>query len=233
VLGDYFTVSGVPPAHHRFSLRSRLADRFDLDWLARAGVVGNPLQMERPSLQRLLEDIRKGLVDVVVVYKVDRLTRSLADFAKMVELFDNQGVSFVAVTQQFNTTISMGRLTLNVLLSFAQFEREVNGDRILDKIGGPGISLVQLAGLGKGAFGGRDRRARGRAQQYVAASWRFSLLELSRRSPAACSRPNSTSKRSPTLTRRSTGASSNRRSESADRQPISRAISEDFRTDLA
>jgi site-specific DNA recombinase len=90
--------------------------------------------MERPALQRLLEDIRHGLIDVVVVYKVDRLTRSLADFAKMVEVFDAQGVSFVAVTQQFNTTTSMGRLTLNVLLSFAQFEREVTGERIRDKI---------------------------------------------------------------------------------------------------
>ena len=77
--------------------------------------------MERPGLQQLLAHIREGLVDVVVVYKVDRLTRSLADFAKMVELFDARGVSFVAVTQQFNTTTSMGRLTLNVLLSFAQF----------------------------------------------------------------------------------------------------------------
>ena len=90
--------------------------------------------MERPALQQLLADIREGLVDVVVVYKVDRLTRSLADFAKMVELFDAHGVSFVAVTQQFNTTTSMGRLTLNVLLSFAQFEREVIGERIRDKI---------------------------------------------------------------------------------------------------
>jgi DNA invertase Pin-like site-specific DNA recombinase len=90
--------------------------------------------MERPALQRLLADIREYLVDVVVVYKVDRLTRSLADFAKMVEVFDAQHVSFVAVTQQFNTTTSMGRLTLNVLLSFAQFEREVTGERIRDKI---------------------------------------------------------------------------------------------------
>jgi site-specific DNA recombinase len=90
--------------------------------------------MERPALQRLLADIGEGLVDVVVVYKVDRLTRSLADFAKMVEMFDARGVSFVAVTQQFNTTTSMGRLTLNVLLSFAQFEREVTGERIRDKI---------------------------------------------------------------------------------------------------
>src|ERR1700680_3409925 len=90
--------------------------------------------MERPALQRLLADVNEGLIDVVVVYKVDRLTRSLADFAKMVEVFDARRVSFVAVTQQFNTTTSMGRLTLNVLLSFAQFEREVTGERIRDKI---------------------------------------------------------------------------------------------------
>jgi DNA invertase Pin-like site-specific DNA recombinase len=90
--------------------------------------------MERPALQQLLAHIREGLIDVVVVYKVDRLTRALADFAKMVELFDAQKVSFVAVTQQFNTTTSMGRLTLNVLLSFAQFEREVAGERIRDKV---------------------------------------------------------------------------------------------------
>jgi site-specific DNA recombinase len=90
--------------------------------------------MERPALQCLLADISQGLIDVVVVYKVDRLTRSLTDFAKMVEVFDARGVSFVAVTQQFNTTTSMGRLTLNVLLSFAQFEREVTGERIRDKI---------------------------------------------------------------------------------------------------
>jgi len=90
--------------------------------------------MERPALQQLLADIRDHRVDVIVVYKVDRLTRSLADFAKMVDVFDAHGVSFVAVTQQFNTTTSMGRLTLNVLLSFAQFEREVTGERIRDKI---------------------------------------------------------------------------------------------------
>ena len=90
--------------------------------------------MERPALERLLEDVRAGRIDVVVVYKVDRLTRSLADFAKIVEIFDANGVSFVSVTQQFNTTTSMGRLTLNVLLSFAQFEREVTGERIRDKI---------------------------------------------------------------------------------------------------
>ena len=89
---------------------------------------------DRPDLQRLLEDIRARKIDVIVVYKVDRLTRSLADFAKLVELFDTHGVSFVSVTQQFNTTTSMGRLTLNVLLSFAQFEREVTSERIRDKV---------------------------------------------------------------------------------------------------
>jgi DNA invertase Pin-like site-specific DNA recombinase len=89
--------------------------------------------LERPALQSLLTDIRARKIDVVVVYKVDRLTRSLADFAKLVELFEAHGVSFVSVTQQFNTTTSMGRLTLNVLLSFAQFEREVAGERIRDK----------------------------------------------------------------------------------------------------
>jgi len=90
--------------------------------------------MERPGLVRLLNNIRAKRIDVIVVYKVDRLTRSLADFAKIVEVFDAHGVSFVAVTQQFNTTTSMGRLTLNVLLSFAQFEREIAGERIRDKI---------------------------------------------------------------------------------------------------
>jgi site-specific DNA recombinase len=90
--------------------------------------------MERPALQRLLADVEARRIDVIVVYKVDRLTRSLADFAKLVESFDAHGVSFVSVTQSFNTTTSMGRLTLNVLLSFAQFEREVTGERIRDKI---------------------------------------------------------------------------------------------------
>jgi site-specific DNA recombinase len=90
--------------------------------------------LERPALQQLLEDVKARKLDVIVVYKVDRLTRSLADFAKLVELFDANGVSFVSVTQSFNTTSSMGRLTLNVLLSFAQFEREVTGERIRDKL---------------------------------------------------------------------------------------------------
>src|SRR3954468_13141473 len=93
--------------------------------------------LERPALQRLVASIRSGMIDVIVVYKVDRLTRSLADFAKLVELFDAEGVAFVSVTQAFNTTSSMGRLTLNMLLSFAQFEREVTGERIRDKIHAP------------------------------------------------------------------------------------------------
>jgi len=96
------------------------------------GISGGTLQ--RPAMKRLLADITSGRVDLVVVYKVDRLTRSLSDFAKIVEVFDAHGASFVSVTQHFNTTTSMGRLTLNMLLSFAQFEREVTGERIRDKI---------------------------------------------------------------------------------------------------
>ncbi|MFA5593240.1 MAG: recombinase family protein [Micavibrio sp.] len=90
--------------------------------------------MERPALQNLLNDIKNGNVDIIIVYKIDRLTRSLMDFAKLVEVFDEHAVTFVSVTQSFNTTTSMGRLTLNVLLSFAQFEREVSAERIRDKI---------------------------------------------------------------------------------------------------
>jgi site-specific DNA recombinase len=103
--------------------------------------------MERPALRRLLADIEEKLVDVVVVYKVDRLTRSLSDFARMVEIFDRHEVSFVAVTQQFNTTTSMGRLTLNVLLSFAQFEREMTGERIRDKIAASKRKGMWMGGL--------------------------------------------------------------------------------------
>jgi site-specific DNA recombinase len=102
-------------------------DRYDDGGLSGAS-------LNRPALQTLLADIGAGKIDIVVVYKVDRLTRSLADFAKLVELFDQHTVSFVSVTQSFNTTSSMGRLTLNVLLSFAQFEREVIGERVRDKI---------------------------------------------------------------------------------------------------
>jgi site-specific DNA recombinase len=103
--------------------------------------------MDRPALKLLLGDIVAGKVDVVVVYKIDRLTRSLFDFAKIVEAFDAKGVSFVSVTQQFNTTTSMGRLTLNVLLSFAQFEREVTGERIRDKIAASKKKGMWMGGL--------------------------------------------------------------------------------------
>ena len=96
------------------------------------GISGGTL--ERPALKRLLDDIDAGRIDIVVVYKVDRLTRALLDFSMLVEAFDKAGVSFVSITQSFNTTTSMGRLTLNMLLSFAQFEREVTAERIRDKI---------------------------------------------------------------------------------------------------
>jgi site-specific DNA recombinase len=114
--------------------------------------------MERPALQRLLADVNQGVIDVVLVYKVDRLTRSLTDFAKMVEVFDARGASFVAVTQQFNTTTSMGRLTLNVLLSFAQFEREVTGERIRDKIAASKKRGMWMGGLVPLGYDVIDRR---------------------------------------------------------------------------
>jgi DNA invertase Pin-like site-specific DNA recombinase len=114
--------------------------------------------MERPALKRLLADIAAGRIDIVVVYKIDRLTRSLADFARMVELFEHHQVSFVSVTQSFNTTTSMGRLTLNVLLSFAQFEREVTGERIRDKIA---ASKARGLWMGGAVPLGYDRAAEG------------------------------------------------------------------------
>ena len=113
--------------------------------------------MERPALTRLLDAAREGRIETVVVYKVDRLTRSLADFARIVELFDKSGVSFVSVTQQFNTTTSMGRLTLNVLLSFAQFEREVTGERIRDKIAASKKKGMWMGGLAPLGYEARDR----------------------------------------------------------------------------
>jgi DNA invertase Pin-like site-specific DNA recombinase len=113
---------------------------------------------DRPALQRLLNDVQAGKVDVIVVYKVDRLTRSLADFAKLVELFDQRNVSFVSVTQQFNTTTSMGRLTLNVLLSFAQFEREVTSERIRDKIAASKRKGLWVGGMAPLGYDTKDRR---------------------------------------------------------------------------
>jgi len=114
--------------------------------------------VDRPALKQLLDDIRAHRINVIVVYKVDRLTRSLADFAKLVELFDAHGVSFVSVTQQFNTTTSMGRLTLNVLLSFAQFEREVTSERIRDKIGASKRKGLWVGGVVPLGYQAKNRR---------------------------------------------------------------------------
>lgn len=113
---------------------------------------------ERPALKRLIADIEQGRIDIVVVYKIDRLTRSLADFSKMVEVFERQGVSFVSVTQQFNTTTSMGRLMLNVLLSFAQFEREVTGERIRDKIAASKRKGLWMGGIPPMGYDVENRR---------------------------------------------------------------------------
>ncbi len=114
--------------------------------------------MDRPALKRLMQDIEVGLVDIVVVYKIDRLTRSLADFSKMVEVFERRGVSFVSVTQQFNTTTSMGRLMLNVLLSFAQFAREVTGERIRDKIAASKRKGMWMGGMPPLGYDVENRR---------------------------------------------------------------------------
>jgi site-specific DNA recombinase len=130
---EYNSIDAQRDAGHAY-LASQRAE----GWIAVADDYDDPAfsggNMERPALKRLMTDIEAGKIDVIVIYKIDRLTRSLADFSKMVEVFERQGVSFVSVTQQFNTTTSMGRLMLNVLLSFAQFEREVTGERIRDKI---------------------------------------------------------------------------------------------------
>jgi DNA invertase Pin-like site-specific DNA recombinase len=146
---------------------------------------------DRPNLQRLLDDVRARKIDVIVVYKVDRLTRSLADFAKLVELFDAHGVSFVSVTQQFNTTTSMGRLTLNVLLSFAQFEREVTSERIRDKIAASKRKGLWVGGplpLGYELKDGQTRRRRGGSRTGAA-----DLPQISGgiRHQRACPRPQS------------------------------------------
>src|SRR5580658_8171811 len=114
--------------------------------------------MERPALKRLLADIAAHRIDAVVVYKVDRLTRSLADFAKIVDVFDAKSVSFVSITQAFNTTTSMGRLTLNVLLSFAQFEREVTGERIRDKIAATKRKGLWMGGQPSLGYDVKDRK---------------------------------------------------------------------------
>jgi site-specific DNA recombinase len=120
------------------------------------GFSGGTLQ--RPALQQLLADIEAGQIDVIVVYKVDRLTRALSDFAKLVEIFDRRGISFVSITQQFNTTTSMGRLTLNVLLSFAQFEREVIGERVRDKIAASKKKGMWMGGMPPLGYDVKDRK---------------------------------------------------------------------------
>jgi site-specific DNA recombinase len=114
--------------------------------------------LERPALQRLLEAIRQRRIDVIIIYKVDRLTRSLADFAKLIELFDAHSVSFISITQSFNTTTSMGRLTLNMLLSFAQFEREVTGERIRDKIAASKKKGIWVGGVVPLGYRVEDRK---------------------------------------------------------------------------
>ncbi|MDO9695503.1 MAG: recombinase family protein, partial [Candidatus Latescibacteria bacterium] len=114
--------------------------------------------LERPALKRLLTDIEASRVDVVVVYKIDRLSRSLMDFSRLVEVFDRQNVTFVSVTQSFNTTTSMGRLTLNVLLSFAQFEREVIGERIRDKFAASRRKGMWMGGWAPLGYEVRDRK---------------------------------------------------------------------------
>ncbi|MDO9053382.1 MAG: recombinase family protein [Gallionella sp.] len=130
---EYNSIDAQRDAGHAYIASQRAEG-----WIAVADDYDDPAfsggNMERPGLKRLIADIEAGKIDVVVIYKIDRLTRSLSDFSRMVEVFERQGVSFVSVTQQFNTTTSMGRLMLNVLLSFAQFEREVTGERIRDKI---------------------------------------------------------------------------------------------------
>ncbi|HEV7265583.1 MAG TPA: recombinase family protein [Falsiroseomonas sp.] len=126
-------------------------DRYD-----DGGVSGGTL--ERPALRRLLADIERGLIDVVVVYKIDRLSRALMDFAKLVEVFDANSVTFVSVTQSFNTTTSMGRLTLNILLSFAQFEREVIGERIRDKVAASRARGIWMGGFVPLGYDARDRK---------------------------------------------------------------------------
>jgi DNA invertase Pin-like site-specific DNA recombinase len=120
------------------------------------GISGGTL--DRPALQRLMSDIEDGLIDVVVVYKIDRLSRSLMDFSKLVEVFDRNNVTFVSVTQSFNTTTSMGRLTLNILLSFAQFEREVTAERIRDKVRASRMKGIFMGGTPPYGYKPKDRK---------------------------------------------------------------------------
>ncbi len=135
------------------------------------GISGGTL--ERPGLKRLLADIEDGLVDVVVVYKIDRLSRSLMDFSKLVEVFDRNGVTFVSVTQSFNTTTSMGRLTLNILLSFAQFEREVTAERIRDKVRASRMKGIWMGGSTPLGYDVKDRKLIENARDADIVRWVF------------------------------------------------------------
>ena len=141
------------------------------------GISGGTL--ERPALRRLLADIEDGLVDVIVCYKIDRLSRSLMDFSKLVEVFDRNSVTFVSVTQSFNTTTSMGRLTLNILLSFAQFEREVTGERIRDKIAASRRKGMWMGGVPPLGYQVKDRKLVEVAADAVQVRWVFDrFLEI-------------------------------------------------------
>jgi site-specific DNA recombinase len=147
-------------------------DRYD-----DGGISGGTL--ERPALKRLLADIDDGLVDVVVVYKIDRLSRSLMDFSKLVEVFDRNGVTFVSVTQSFNTTTSMGRLTLNILLSFAQFEREVTAERIRDKVRASRMKGMWMGGVPPYGYRVEDRKLVVDDEQAAHVRWIFArFLEI-------------------------------------------------------
>ena len=154
---DYNSIDAQRDAGHAYIASQRAEG-----WIAVADDYDDPAysggNMERPALRRLMLDIEAGRIDVVVIYKIDRLTRSLSDFSRMVEVFERQGVSFVSVTQQFNTTTSMGRLMLNVLLSFAQFEREVTGERIRDKITASKKKGLWMGGIPPLGYDVKDRK---------------------------------------------------------------------------
>lgn len=154
---EYNSIDAQRDAGHAYIASQRAEG-----WIAVANDYDDPAfsggNMERPALRRLMTDIEAGKVDIVVVYKIDRLTRSLHDFSKMVEVFERHRVSFVSVTQQFNTTTSMGRLMLNVLLSFAQFEREVTGERIRDKIAASKRKGMWMGGMPPLGYDVQNRR---------------------------------------------------------------------------
>ena len=154
---EYNSIDAQKDAGHSYIASQRAEG-----WIAVADDYDDPAfsggNMDRPGLKHLMADIEAGRIDIVVVYKIDRLTRSLADFSKMVEVFERYGVSFVSVTQQFNTTTSMGRLMLNILLSFAQFEREVTGERIRDKIAASKRKGMWMGGIPPIGYDVQNRR---------------------------------------------------------------------------